>query len=38
MKVTPEHKERVAKMTFTSVYQHYISKVEKKWRTQEELK
>lgn len=37
MKVTPEHNERIAKMTFASVYPHYISKVEKKGRTIEEL-
>jgi len=29
--------ERIAKMTFTSVYPHYVSKVEKKDRTKEEL-
>ncbi|WP_418603198.1 DUF2200 domain-containing protein [Hwangdonia sp.] len=37
MKTTPEHNERVAKMKFSSVYPHYISKVEKKGRTKEEL-
>ncbi|WOD42700.1 DUF2200 domain-containing protein [Hwangdonia lutea] len=37
MKTTPEHNERVAKMKFASVYPHYISKVEKKGRTKEEL-
>lgn len=37
MKITPEHNERMAKMTFASVYPHYISKVEKKGRTTEEL-
>jgi hypothetical protein len=37
MKTTPEHDERVAKMTFASVYPHYISKVERKGRTKEEL-
>lgn len=37
MKVTPEHNERIAKMTFASVYPHYLSKVEKKGRTKEEL-
>lgn len=35
--VTPEHNERIAKMTFASVYPHYIAKVEKKGRTKEEL-
>lgn len=37
MKVTPEHNERIAKMTFASVYPHYITKVEKKGRAKEEL-
>ena len=37
MKVTPEHNERVAKLTFASVYPHYVTKVEKKERTKEEL-
>lgn len=37
MKATPEHNERIAKLTFASVYPHYISKVEKKGRTKEEL-
>lgn len=37
MKITPEHNERMAKMTFASVWPHYISKVEGKGRTTEEL-
>ena len=37
MKATPEHHERIAKMTFSSVYPHYVTKVEKKGRTKEEL-
>ncbi len=37
MKVTPEHNERIAKMTFASVYPHYVTKVEGKGRTKEEL-
>jgi len=37
MKVTDEHNERIAKMTFSSVYPHYVNKVEKKGRTKEEL-
>lgn len=37
MKATPEHDERVAKMTFASVFPHYITKVERKGRTKEEL-
>ncbi|MCH7403298.1 DUF2200 domain-containing protein [Belliella kenyensis] len=34
---TREHNERMAKMTFASVYPHYVTKVEKKARTKEEL-
>ncbi|MEQ9309798.1 MAG: DUF2200 domain-containing protein [Balneolaceae bacterium] len=37
MKTTPEHDERIATMKFSSVYPHYITKVEKKGRTKEEL-
>lgn len=37
MQTTPEHDARIAKMTFASVYPHYITKVEKKGRTKEEL-
>ncbi len=37
MKVSAEHNERIAKMTFASVYPHYVTKVEKKDRTKEEL-
>ncbi len=37
MKTTPEHNARIAKMKFSSVYPHYISKVEKKGRTKAEL-
>ena len=37
MKVTAEHNERMAKMTFASVYPHYVTKIEKKGRTIEEL-
>ena len=37
MKTTPEHDERIAKITFASVYPHYIAKVESKGRTKEEL-
>ena len=32
-----DHDERIAKMTFASVYPHYLAKVEKKGRTKEEL-
>lgn len=37
MKTTPAHDERIAKMTFASVYPHYINKVESKDRTIGEL-
>ena len=37
MNSTNHHDERIAKMTFASVYPHYITKVEKKGRTKEEL-
>lgn len=37
MKATPEHNDKIAKMTFASVYPHYIKKVESKGRTKEEL-
>jgi hypothetical protein len=37
MNDTSHHDERIAKMTFASVYPHYITKVEKKGRTKEEL-
>jgi hypothetical protein len=37
MQITPEHNERIAKLTFASVYPHYVTKVEKKGRTKEEL-
>jgi len=37
MKTTPKHNERIAKMTFASVYPHYITKIEKRGRTIEEL-
>ena len=37
MTTTSHHDEKFAKMTFTSVYPHYVTKVEKKGRTKEEL-
>jgi hypothetical protein len=37
MKATAEHDERIVKMTFASVYPHYLTKVEKKGRTKAEL-
>ena len=37
MNTTPEHNERIAKMTFATVYPLYLTKVERKGRTKEEL-
>lgn len=37
MNSTAHHDERIAKMTFASVYPHYLAKVEKKGRTREDL-
>lgn len=37
MKETKAHNDRIAKMSFASVYPHYITKVESKGRTIEEL-
>lgn len=37
MNNTNNHDERIAKMTFSSVYPHYLAKVEKKGKTKEEL-
>jgi hypothetical protein len=37
MKTTATHDQRMAKMSFASVYPHYVTKVEKKGRTTEEL-
>lgn len=37
MTPTDTHNERIAKMTFASVYPHYVTKVEKKGRTPKEL-
>lgn len=37
MNNTSHHDERIAKMTFASVYPHYVAKVEKKGRTEKEL-
>ncbi|MEQ8316199.1 MAG: DUF2200 domain-containing protein [Phycisphaerales bacterium] len=34
---TPEHDKRMAELTFASVYPHYVTKVEKKGRTKDEL-
>ena len=37
MKDTSHHDEKIAKMTFASVYPHYVAKVERKGRTVDEL-
>ena len=37
MKATPEHNARIATMKFSSVYPHYVTKVERKGRTKAEL-
>jgi len=37
MKKPYSHDEACANLTFASVYPHYITKVEKKWRTKKEL-
>ena len=37
MSTANSHDERIAKMTFSSVYPHYVAKVEKKGRSEEEL-
>ncbi len=37
MNNTNKHDERIAKMTFSSVYPHYLAKIGKKGRTKEEL-
>jgi hypothetical protein len=34
---TPDHDKRIATMTLSSVYPHYVTKVEKKGRTKKEL-
>lgn len=37
MSDTSHHDDRIAQMTFASVYPHYVAKVEKKGRTKAEL-
>lgn len=37
MNSSATHDQRIASMTFSSVYPHYVAKVEKKGRTKEEL-
>ncbi len=37
MSTTAHHDEKIARMTFASVYPHYVTKVEKKGRSESEL-
>ena len=37
MKTSATHNQRMAQMTFASVYSHYLAKVEKNGRTKDEL-
>jgi hypothetical protein len=37
MTPTPEHNAKIAKLTFAAVYPHYVAKVLRKGRTEEEL-
>ncbi len=37
MKTTPQHDEKIAKILFASVYPCYVTKVERKGRTKQEL-
>ncbi len=37
METAHNHDERIAQMTFASVYPHYLAKAERKGRTKEEL-
>jgi hypothetical protein len=37
MKETPAHIEKMAKLSFASVYPHYVSKIERKGRSIDEL-
>lgn len=37
MKTTAKHDEKIAKLSFASVYPHYVVKVERKGRTVQEL-
>ena len=37
MNTTDKHNERIAKMSFASVYPHYVTKIEGKGRTKKEL-
>ena len=38
MTPTPEHNAKIAKLTFAAVYPLYVAKVERKGRTEEELR
>jgi hypothetical protein len=38
MTPTPEHNAKIAKLTFAAVYPLYVAKVERKGRTEEEVK
>ncbi|WP_025763340.1 DUF2200 domain-containing protein [Dyadobacter tibetensis] len=37
MKASEEHHRKIAKLTFASVYPHYVAKIQKKGRTLQEL-
>jgi hypothetical protein len=37
MNTTPEHDQKIARLTFASVYPHYVKKIETKGRTIQEL-
>lgn len=37
MNLTDKHIERITKLTFASVYPHYVTKVEKKGRSKDDL-
>lgn len=37
MQVTAAQNDRIAKMSFASVYPHYVTKIESKGRTRKEL-
>lgn len=37
MSTTDQHNQRIAQLTFASVYPHYVTKVEKKGRSKDEL-
>lgn len=37
MSTTDQHNQRIAQLTFASIYPHYVTKVEKKGRSKDEL-